>query len=175
MAYRNILFSSSVLSLLFVALNKSLPTSFLTMEFKKLHSGTTCKCIDGECKINTDEFFYRRFFGENATKEDFESWEEMGKKHRVPAPNCDEVCSFRSLSITKHVDEVNIEEFYKTTIKLKPNTEYETPFYCKMKFTDKCGKLKPSKSKKDANHHSFFKSDEFDFTKLSLEIKPMPK
>lgn len=175
MAIRLLFSFTSVFPLFFVALQSAAPSSF-DMKFKKLHNGIACKCIDGECKINTEDSFYRRLFDKKITIKDFESWAEMGKKIRNPKPNCDVTCSHRALSITKQVNEVNIEEFYKTTIKIKPNAKHETPFYCKLKFTNKCGKVKLTASKRDAHHHSFYKSDDFDFTKIVFEdIKPMPK
>lgn len=171
MAFRNILFSSSVLPLYSVELQAT-----IKMEFKNLHNGTTCKCIDNKCKVNTEDFFYRRLFSNALTKSDFKTWDEIGKKNRNSTPSCDEVCSYKSLSLSKEVPDVNIEEFYKTTIRIKPNTERETPYYCRIKFTSKCGKVKLTPSKKDPNHHSFYKADDFDFEKLILvEIKPMPK
>jgi hypothetical protein len=163
MAYKYFFLSSYILTIYFVALQP-----YYSMEFKNIHKGTQCKCVDGDCKINTKDFFYRKLKSGTPSIEDFRSYDELDKKPTSKTPTCYQVCSYKSLSLSKHVDGKNVLDIYLTTKKIKPNATIEFPFYCKLRFSDKCGKIKPSPSHNDPNHQSFFKSDEFDIKNVTI-------
>ena len=90
------------------------------MEFKILSSEHNCDCFDEAFEDNTSSFAIKTM-KENLRVQDFNSYWEKGKR---PADNknCDEVCSYKGVSISIFNDSTrdDVMNIYKELFPLAP-------------------------------------------------------
>jgi len=143
------------------------------MDFNNIHQDIHHKCATDSIGENVSDIFSRKIDSATLSKSDFLSAWELGKKPEYFSEKV--ICLFKGVSVNKITDqsqEVMIKEKYKTTKKIKPQSE---AYYLKFKFNSNAGKIWETSSKADKSHCTFFKSDDFDIDRHinTVSIEPI--
>ena len=133
------------------------------MTFVQLHKDTDCSCIGPDCFEDTSSIYLRRIKESTPQETDFLSYWEEGKP--LNSKKCDKICKFRSVSLSKLVEESNILDTWKTSYRFSPHYR---PFYCEIRFNPKAGFLWHTGSRNNVHHHSFFKADGFNLKSMQI-------
>lgn len=156
---------SSLCDSLAVILYKQTYEQTMNMEFESLILGHSCDCLDKAVEDNSSNFAIKTM-KENLREQDFNSYWEKGKRP-VDNNNCDEVCSYKGVSVSifdeKTKDEV--VNIYKELFPLAPKYK---PYLSVVKFYDSSGVVKHTPNDGNNHHYDFYKSDTFDFTKVEV-------
>lgn len=135
------------------------------MEFENILSDHNCKCLNKAYEDNTSTFAIKT--QKNFLRvQDFYSYWEKGKRPE-DINVCDELCSYKgvSVSIFNDTTKEDVIDIYKELFPLAPKNK---PFVSIIKFYESSGLVKSTPNERNINHFDFYKSDEFDFTKISL-------
>lgn len=137
----------------------------MNMEFKIILSGHNCDCLDKTVEDNTSNFAMKTM-KENLRVQDFYSYWEKGKRPE-DNNNCDEVCSYKGVSISIFNDNTkdDVVNIYKELFPLAPKYK---PYISVVKFYDSSGVVKYTPNDDNTHHYDFYKSDAFDFTKIEV-------
>lgn len=135
------------------------------MEFKIISSEHNCDCFDKSVEDNTSSFAIKTM-KENLRVQDFNSYWEKGKRPEG-SNNCDEVCSYKGVSISIFNDSTkdDVVNIYKELFPLAPKYK---PFLSVVKFYNSSGVVKYTPNDGNTHHYDFYKSDTFDFTKVDV-------
>lgn len=133
------------------------------MKFEDLHKDIECDCISG-CENDTLNSYIRRLRKDVPSDIDFKSHWERGIKPEKN--NCEIICSYKGISVNKsnEQNEEQIIKKYKTTFDINPK---KGAYLIKFKIIEKSGVYRFTPSKDDPSHHTFLKSDAFDFADLN--------
>lgn len=141
------------------------------MEFENILSEHNCNCLENASEDNSSNFAMK-IMKENIRSQDFSSYWEKGKRPNGNN-NCDEVCSYKGVSISIFNDDTkeDVINIYKELFPLAPKYK---PYLSIVKFYESSGVVKHTPNDENAHHYDFYKSDNFDFTKVDiLEIKEL--
>ena len=143
----------------------SLEKHTMKMEFKSILSEHNCDCLDKAIEDNTSNFAMKTRKA-NLRVQDFNSYWEKGKRPEN-YNNCDEVCSYKgvSISIFNDITKDDVVNIYKELFPLAPKYK---PYLSVIKFYDSSGVVKHTPNEGNTNHYDFYKSDTFDFTKVDV-------
>ena len=135
------------------------------MEFKNLLSEQNCNCLD-KSRQDTTTHFAIKTMKENLRVQDFSSYWEKGKRPEENG-NCEEVCSYKGVSISIFNDETKneVENIYKELFPLAPKYK---PYLSVIKFYDSSGVVKHTPNDVNIHHFDLYKSDTFDFSKIDV-------
>lgn len=135
------------------------------MEFENILSGHICDCLEKAVEDNSSNFAMKTM-KENMRVQDFNSYWEKGKRPE-DNNNCDEVCSYKGVSISIFNENTKDEvvNVYKELFPLAPKYK---PYLSVVKFYDSSGVVKHTPNDGNAHHYDFYKSDTFDFTKVDI-------
>lgn len=135
------------------------------MKFESILSGHNCDCLDKAVKDNSS-IFAMKTMKENMRVQDFSSYWEKGKRPE-DSNNCDEVCSYKGVSISIFNDNTK-EEVVNVYRELFPLAPKYKPYLSIVKFYDLSGIVKHTPNEGNNHHYDFYKSDTFDFTKVDV-------
>lgn len=148
----------------------------MTITFENLHRDIDCNCICLNTKEDCTSIFLRLIKGNDLTINDLQSYCEEGKSLRRNNADCDYICKSRGLSVTIYqpdAEERFVQKFTESKNFFRP-LESRVIAYCKLRFKKGAGKVKPTPSRTDCYHHTFFKSDNFSIASIEvLEIVSM--
>jgi len=132
------------------------------MTFEKLHSDTSCDCVE-DLNEDTEAIFSRRISGKQLKEKDFRSYWERGK--RPESEKCSGICDFKgvSINILSSFNENEVFEIYKESRKINPNI---SKYITKFKLKSNAGIPKPDPIENNPFHYNFFKCDEFSIEKI---------
>ena len=131
------------------------------MTFEKISKGHGCDCLSKTSIPKPDDIFLRKLRKHDLADKDLETHWKRGIG--VDEEECEEICSYKALSINRTSDEIEnlIFEHYKTTFNLNP----KKGGYClKFKIKEGAGKVVHAPIVNVDSHHNFFKSDLFDLS-----------
>jgi hypothetical protein len=140
------------------------------MKFSNLSSDSKCICLKDTAE-NLEDTFCRKIKNNELSESDFISnWENgirVVDKKVVLSDNCGSICLLKGISID--IIDINNRNFilekYRTTFKFNPTMR---KYVCEFKFLKDAGQLKHNPSDKDPYHYTFYKSDDFDLTKINV-------
>jgi hypothetical protein len=152
----------------------------MLMKFDSLHADTDCDCL-GKGFENTEKLFSRRISKPQMKASDFYShWE---RRKRPKLMDCDNICLFKGISINEWNDntQAKIIKKYVGGLALQDlndiNKIRESVLI--FKFKKKSGLLKPSPTKNDPSHYTFYKDDDFNIESIevihTIELKDYVK
>ncbi len=137
------------------------------MNFKFIHKNTDCLCAKSSDMLQNDERIFARFIRKpNIRENDFKSYSDKG---RTPTKNtCKAICSFLGVSVSLWNDESKdfIIELYAKLFKL--NMKKKTDSILLFKLKNNIGVCKSTPSEPNPHHYDFYKSDEFDISKVEV-------
>lgn len=135
------------------------------MEYKNLLSDHNCECLTNALEDNISTFAIKT--PKNVLRiQDFNSYWEKGKRPDN-MNDCDEVCSYKGVSVSIFNDTTKDEvvNIFKELFPLAPKYK---PFLSVVKFYESSGVVKHTPNDQNIHHYDFYKTDDFDFTKVSL-------
>lgn len=134
------------------------------MKFDKIKLNSKCNCLTNTT-IDTTSEFMRKLKKQQVDEKDFLTHWERGI--RPNAEDCQEICTYKGLSINKFLpeNENQILQKYKTTFSINP----KKGSYClKFKLNKNTGKVKYTPSQDDKSHYSLYKSDNFNIKEIII-------
>lgn len=143
--------------------------------FLNLHNGLTFSCVDG-LNIDPKAVYAIKITAGELRANDFKSkWEKDQDQNREHPPidpqYPQQTCSKRGVSISSTEEADKLKEVFQDLWPLNPKHYNRIALFT---FGGRCGCVKPTKSKRNDYHCDFYKSDQFDFTHVSVvEIKPL--
>lgn len=141
------------------------------MEFKDLHNDTNCNCLEGTNE-DLESLYCLKTNKDHLRPQDFKSHWEKGK--RPSSDDCKSVCSYKgkSISILEDNNEIKVGKIFLQIFNLSPTYK---PYLTKIKFLGESGKVKKTPTQVNKFHYDFYKSDEFELSKIeyveSIPIK----
>lgn len=141
------------------------------MEFNNRLSETNCECLDKSTEDSTSHFAIKTM-KENLRVQDFQTYWEKGKRPDVNS-NCEEVCSYKGLSISLFDGSTKDEviSIYKALFPLAPKYK---PYVQVVKFYDSSGVVKHTPNDVNIHHYDFYKCDTFDFSIVDvIQVKEL--
>lgn len=130
------------------------------MTFEDLHRDLDCDCFEPDgIAENTADTFARRVRHNPPRVADFNSFFQEGKPCRNP-DDCEYLCKYRGVSINKveTAREAKLKSTWAEIIRFRPKTPR---LYCKFRLKEGAGKVWPTPTRNDSDHHTLLKSDQF--------------
>ena len=121
-----------------------------------------CSCVltvIQSAEENTSDYFCKRISEARITNKDFKSYWERGKRPQDMA-RCDEVLSYKGISVNclRDSSEEEIMGHYRITLAMAPRGT--SKYFCKFRFFPDAGKVRPN-LEDSFFHCNFFKADLF--------------
>ena len=135
------------------------------MTFDKIKTETDCDCITSARNVDTENSYVRKLNKPTLEERDFLTHWERNK--RPPIEDCENICSFKSVSINQFGVETEdqILEKFKTTFNINPK---KGAYYLKFQFLNGAGKIKHTPQSNDTSHYDLYKADDFNLTKIQI-------
>ncbi len=135
------------------------------MEYKNLLSEHNCDCLNN-AKEDITSTFVIKTQKDVLRIQDFNSYWEKGKRPN-DANDCNEICSLKGVSVSIFNDSTK-EEVIGVFKELFPLAPKYKPYLSVVKFYESSGVVKHTPNDQNVHHYDFYKSDEFEFSKVSL-------
>jgi len=139
------------------------------VEFKRVHEGINCNCIEDANENNADLFARKVGDTKDLKERDFRTHYERGKLSATS--DCKEICGLRGLSfeIWSDASRADLMKRYSITSGIQPKAKKQL-FIFKIKENAGLVKYTPEQpSGYNAYHYDFFKEDNFTIELLALQ------
>jgi len=140
------------------------------MDFNNLKSGHTCDCFTNAFE-DIENYYAIKIMKDHIRTQDFNSYWDKGR--RSEDNNCEEICSLKGVSVSIFNEAVKeeVKGIYQQLFPLAPKYK---PYLSVVKFYKSAGKVKHTPNELNKHHYDFYKSDDFDYSKIEkIDIKEL--